>query len=60
MFAGLIIVKRARHLKVIRKLEVKMQIGGIAYINCLRGEKKNSSGVDWLHHLATTLSKILW
>ena len=35
-----------------------MQIGGIAYINCLRGGKKNSSVVDWLHHLATTLSKI--
>ena len=31
MFAGLIIiVKGARHLKVIRKLVVKMKIGGIA------------------------------
>lgn len=59
MFAGLIIiVKGARHLKVIRKLGVKMKIGGIAYIILVRGEKKNNCVVDLLYYIAT-MFKIL-
>ena len=59
MFAGLIIiVKGARHLKVIRKLGVKMKRGGIAYIILVRGEKKNNCVVDLLYYIAT-MFKIL-
>lgn len=59
MFGGLIIiVKGARHLKVIRKLGVKMKTGGIAYIILVGGEKKNNCVVDLLYYIAT-MFKIL-
>lgn len=60
MFVSLIIiVKRGRHLKVIKKFVVNMKIGGIAYIFLAGREKKNSCVVDLLYYIATTF-KILW